>query len=526
MPSGVASPKPLRRLRVKTHVQKPKQVPLLLLDDWGNEEKQGSRRRVYLVTFPHPRASHSTCGRKLVAPESMPKKQTLMCLLDACKNPDYSDPKSLTWRTTVELKHAGVWREYHQPDEGGEVHAHDHVPLQAQPTKQFAFLPVKKALLRRHGLATHWSCTHTGYWSAIAYVSVPSPKKPAAALDLDPELWAAVGEHPPLETCRHEPLTAVALRARAERKYLHAAEEGKKEKVSELDVWPLVVENRFKDGPDDHTGHLQLIAYAKDHCSPSMQAFLFKRRHTLPALIESIWQWENVGVVLEDATRSRLDTLRAAAGGVCLCSGLWPETVVRSVIANEIPLQELCTDVLYALKHGRSETTPVVVLAGGSGGEGKSFFLKPLIPLFGQEYVFPSPEPGTFPLLDLPGKKLVFLDDWRFTRTVLPYETQCRWFDGSSLRVQRPQNQNGVTGHVTYEGTAPIFATTKLGDMDRFAKLSEIDAATGVAKDADAAMIYRRLRVYRFTNRIPKADTRITYCPACFAQLIFSQARL
>ena len=130
---------------------------------------------------------------------------------------------------------------------------------------------------------------------------------------------------------------------------------------------------------------------------------------------------------------------------------------------------------------------------------------------------FPAPRP----LADFPPAP----HDWRFNRAVLPYETQCRWFDGSSLRVQRPQNQNGVTGHVTYQGTAPIFVTTKLADMERFEKLSAIDAATGLAHDADASMIYRRLKVYKFHKRIPKAAARLKYCPSCFAQLVLSQAQ-
>ena len=166
-----------------------------------------------------------------------------------------------------------------------------------------------------------------------------------------------------------------------------------------------------------------------------------------------------------------------------------------------------------------------MVLAGASGGEGKSFFLKPLIPLFGEEYVFPCPEPGTFPLLDLPGKKVALLYDWRFNKTVLPFETQCRWFGGNTVRVQRSQNQTGVTGHVTYQGTAPIFVTTKLADMERFAKLSEIDPATGLAKDADAAMVFRRLKVYKFHTRISKATMKVKYCPACFSQLVLGQSR-
>jgi hypothetical protein len=138
--------------------------------------------------------------------------------------------------------------------------------------------------------------------------------------------------------------------------------------------------------------------------------------------------------------------------------------------------------------------------------------------------VFPCPEPGTFPLLDLPGKKVVFLDDWRFNRSVLPFETQCRWYDGSPVRVQRPQNQTGVMGHVVYQGTAPIFATTKLADMNRLASLSEIDPVTGLAIDADASMLYRRLKVYKFHARIAKPTGQFKYCAACFAQLILSQA--
>ena len=510
MPAVVASAKPLRRLRVKTKWEKRTQKPVVTLDDWGAQEQSGARRQVYVVTFPHPKVSHSTCGRKLVAPGTKTKRQILDCLLDSCKNPTYSDGRSLAWKNEVHLKLAGVWREFHQPDPAGVAHAHDHATVLALPKKQFAFLPVKKALLSRHGLASHWSCTHNGYWSAIRYVCVPSPKKPADTLDIEPVLWAVDGEHPPVETCRDEPMTANALKRRAEIKYKVAAGAGNKEKITELDVWPVVVEHGFRN---------------KTHCSQAMQAFLFKRRHLLAGLIDAIWQWETVDAVLEDAIRARVDTMHKAAAGSCICSGRWPAFVTQSVMENKIPLRELCTDVLTALRQGRSETTPVVVLAVASGGEGKSFFVKPLVDVFGDGYVFPCPEPGTFPLLDLPGKKVVFLDDWRFNKMVLPFETQCRWFDGSVVRIQRPQNQNGVVGHVTYQGTAPIFATTKLADIARFEKLSEIDPATGLAKDADASMIYRRLKVYKFLTRIPKAAGKIKYCPACFAKLVLSQAQ-
>ena len=95
-------------------------------------------------------------------------------------------------------------------------------------------------------------------------------------------------------------------------------------------------------------------------------------------------------------------------------------------------------------------------------------------------------------------KEVIVLDDWRFNKAISPFETQRRWHDGSPVRVQRPQNQTGVAGHVVHEGSAPIFATTKLADMDRLAKLSEVDPGTGPPQDAEASMIYRRLKVYKF----------------------------
>ena len=93
------------------------------------------------------------------------------------------------------------------------------------------------------------------------------------------------------------------------------------------------------------------------------------------------------------------------------------------------------------------------------------------------------------------------------------------------MRVQRPQNHNGATGHVVYQGTAPIFVTTKLADMERLEKLSQVDATTGLAKDGDASMIYRRLKIYKFHTRIPKTPDTVKYCPACFSKLVLSQSQ-
>eukprot|EP00973_Karenia_brevis_P079909 11088365-Karenia_brevis.AAC.1 len=77
---------------------------------------------------------------------------------DAFAHPVYTN----VWQAHggIALTQVGCWREK-APGHGGnqEVHAHDHLPVLAAST--FRYLPVKRALLQRHGIASHWSTTHT-----------------------------------------------------------------------------------------------------------------------------------------------------------------------------------------------------------------------------------------------------------------------------------------------------------------------------------------------------------------------------
>ena len=101
----------------------------------------------------------------------------------------------------------------------------------------------------------------------------------------------------------------------------------------------------------------------------------------------------------------------------------------------------------------------------------------------------------------------------------------CSWFDGSAVTVTRPQNVSGETGHDLYSGTAPIFITTKLADLQSLEQRGSINPTAGAPYDADASMIYRRLKVHRFMHRLPK-PRKFRFCGHCFAELVSSQARV
>jgi len=74
---------PTKRLRTKTCV-----LPVLAQvgDPDPSEEDSSARRRVYLITFPHPRTAHAQDGLPLLAPENFSRRDVLEALLDACRS--------------------------------------------------------------------------------------------------------------------------------------------------------------------------------------------------------------------------------------------------------------------------------------------------------------------------------------------------------------------------------------------------------------------------------------------------------
>ena len=94
----------------------------------------------------------------LVASSSLAKDVVIEKLKDAFAQPAYAN----SWQAhgSIELVRVGVWREYHSPVSAAAPEQHDHIAVLA--AAPFRYLPVKRALLQRHGLASHWSCAHTG----------------------------------------------------------------------------------------------------------------------------------------------------------------------------------------------------------------------------------------------------------------------------------------------------------------------------------------------------------------------------
>ena len=161
-----------------------------------------------------------------------------------------------------------------------------------------------------------------GYWSAVRYGFMPSPKKPQEALDEKPWTWNRAGPHPPLFEACQQPNTASAMQERREKRVKLAAGAGDKEpRPTEFDLYPIIVMHGFKNTPDDPNADKQLVQWVRNHASPALAAFTFKIRNKLGPLIDDVWSWEAVDDILATVKQTRMERLAAAAQGACDCGG-------------------------------------------------------------------------------------------------------------------------------------------------------------------------------------------------------------
>ena len=391
-PSGVGDPSlPAKRRRLRGKTQDPTapvplvagpssrasavavgDVPPEIVEALGLEpENPLAKGTAYLVTFPHPDKPG------LVAPETLTRKQMVEKVLDSCAHPVYANAGNQARGRPVEMDKLTHGREPNsEAGTDGKVHSHDHTALLSKGDHGFRFLPIKRALLNRHGLASHWS-RHFGYHSAVRYLVIPSAKKPWTSLDPSPECWAADGNHPPLFDAAQEPSTVQALRARREHKVKVASEEGKAEpRATELDLYTLIVENGFRNTADDNNADSRLIAHVRQYASPQLFKLAWGMRHKLNSLINDVWSWEEVDDTLARVSGTRVERLVAASELPCLCGGQWPHWAALALQLNGIDAGRFWYTLHMALHDGRREDKIVPTLVGRRGGEGKSFLLK------------------------------------------------------------------------------------------------------------------------------------------------------
>ena len=335
---------------------------------------------------------------------------------------------------------------------------------------------------------------------------MPSPRKPEAELDPTPLLWARTGTHPPLALASREPTTAPAIAKRRETARRARAAEGKSErKFQDVDLWPVVVSEQIQ--PDSKAAD-KVIEYAKKWGGQVMVNFCFQHEARLQDLVRRCWRFEKVEECVRQNAKSRMQLLKDAGEGACVCSGKWKPAACDLFQRNGLSATKWCKAVLHSMEHGRGEKGSLVCHVGVEGDEGKSFLWGPLPEVFGEDKIF-TPVKSSFPLMGLEDCRVALLDDWRFGEDILPYNVQLLWFEGKPVVIARPQNQ--ATGHLRYRSDDPIFISTLEASLEEVPK---------TLQPGDVAMMKKRLTVFRFVTKLQNPDKTIKACGRCFVDFL------
>ena len=141
-------------------------------------EKGSAKSEVFLVTFARVLAQTLAAAPHLRDVSALSRQEVLDAVWDSLERPDVNPsggrPRAPDAGPLVQKEL--VVKEKHAD---GTFHFHVAVKL----SSQHRFLAAKRTLLSRHGLASHWSSSHTQWWSALRYCVYTSAKK--AEVDTD-----------------------------------------------------------------------------------------------------------------------------------------------------------------------------------------------------------------------------------------------------------------------------------------------------------------------------------------------------
>jgi len=169
---------------------------------------------VYVVTFAavlNPEVQQEA-GVPLRDLEALTRVHIRDAVLDAVANPERAGPHTVGGRprtTPLTAVKMVVFMEKHA---NGSKHFHVAVKLSSNTR----WLCLKLALRRRSGLASHWSASHSMFWSAVRYGTFATQTK--REVDSTPLAWTADGSHLNLHEESQEPFNAKALKARREKR--------------------------------------------------------------------------------------------------------------------------------------------------------------------------------------------------------------------------------------------------------------------------------------------------------------------
>lgn len=193
--------------------------------------------------------------------------------------------------------------------------------------------------------------------------------------------------------------------------------------------------------------------------------------------------------------------MKKAYNSRCCCDGQLAKFQFDALKRNDVSVPEYCESISNALLYGAMKDNNIGLV--GPSNTGKTSMLKPIEEIFGIDNVFTSPQAGcSFPLLSLPGKSVVLLNDYR--SNTVPWQDALIWFEGLRFIIARPRNL--TKSDVLYVEQAPIFMTS--GDVLEGRNRSQTE------------MMSNRFKYFHFTRTVTNRKARVPSCARCYLRFL------
>jgi len=398
-----------------------------------------------------------------------------------------------------------VVREQHA---NGEFHFHWAVRLK----KQMRFMPAKRTLRDRYKICSHWSCTHTQWWSALRYLVKATPKKPL--VDAERYVWTHDGREIDVYHECQESWIAKAWKRRREQKELADPNLAKKARFTKLDLTAVILDKKL-------TTKTQLLEFTQDHGSASMQHFVHQWQKKLKELMEEAKEWGNAREAAKAERESDWELVVRFATTPCKIGAQCNYRVAADRIfrANErhgLCKRKLAVALRDIIKNGPSKTTRVPLLVGPTN-TGKTTLIAPFDKVFGFCRVFHKPALGSKYALRnlLKDKRFLMWDDYRpveYGAETVPVNTFLSLFTGQPFEVQMSQSFND--GNEDFEWRRGCVMTAK--EKDLWQPKGEVDS-----EDVE----HMKTRCEMFPCKAKVRDLKDTSCcPHCMCKWIVEAA--
>ena len=387
----------------------------------------------------------------------------------------------------------------------GGIHFHMAIKLR-RPRR---WLSVRQFIHTRYGINVHFSNRHVNYYTAWSYVI--KEDNDVVMSSNHPDLW---NTPPPATTAASEAIAA----EREHEQEIEGQESGeessatrsssKKRKrpprLTMFDVSEIAVSKGIKT-------YLELLALAKRQKmegKTDLAQFIVNRgKKAVEEAIRTGWEIEKSEETLRRQRMSRMEILQEAFEGNCAenCDGRWLHIALNILQRNCIARDDFSAALRELLEKGRGKYRNIFLK--GPANCGKTFLLNPLTVIY---RTFLNPASTTFAWVGAELAEIIFLNDFRWSAQVLPWQGMLLLLEGQPVHFSAPKTH--YAQDIVFEKDTPIFCTFK----------SEIVAIKGgVIDDIETQMMSVRWRVFTMYAQIPESE-QVVLSPygKCFAKLI------